>query len=237
MSKLIIFGDSFAYPPIEWNKAPFTDDNIYWVDQVAKKLQVSEFVNFSEYGCSNDFIFHNLFSWVKSIIEAKQEDLSNFFAIVITTEKNRRWLFKEHPNYSNLTNIVTGRAEFLNKQQTNAVKNYLKYLDNELSSEAIDNMFSYSLLFFKNIFPNFLIIPGFNNSPAADCSSCLSRVSYAEFISSEAVDLHYVTFPIDPRLNHLSPVNHIILADKIIKYFNDKELIDFDKGFIQNIYT
>lgn len=237
MSKLIIFGDSFAYPPIEWNTSPFTDNDIYWVDQVAKKLQVLEFINFSEYGCSNDFIFHNLFGWVKSIIETEQEDLSNFFVIIITTEKNRRWLFKEHPNYTNLTNIVTGTAEHLNGQQINSVKNYLKYLDNELSSEAIENMFSYSLLFFKNIFPNFLVIPGFNINPAADCSSFLTRISINEFSSQEAKDIHYKNFVVDPRLNHLSPVNHIILADKIIKYFNDKELIDFEKGFIQNIYS
>lgn len=238
MKSLIVFGDSFAHPPMKYNTAPFTDNNVYWVEQVAKKLKVHNSKNFSQYGCSNDFIFHTLHNWVQETLSTG-EDLNNFFVIVIITEKNRRWFFESYPNYCNLVSVTTGQAEFLNKQQTNAIKTYLKFLENETSSTAIENMFSYSLLFLKNIFPNFLIIPGFNehNLFPLDCSSCLSRVSYAEFISIEAVDLHYATFPIDPRANHLSPTNHLILADKIVKYFYDREPMDFEKGFIQNIYS
>jgi hypothetical protein len=38
------------------------------------------------------------------------------------------------------------------------------------------------------------------------------------------------------RLNHLSDVQHPILADKIINYIHNGTVVDLTTGFVKNIY-
>jgi hypothetical protein len=78
-----------------------------------------------------------------------------------------------------------------------------------------------------------LIVPGFHNIEGVIGN--LFDASNFEFDCGETSKPYYEKG--DLRFNHFSEVNHKILADKVIKFFNTGETVDFTTGFETGIYT
>jgi hypothetical protein len=65
----------------------------------------------------------------------------------------------------------------------------------------------------------------------------LSTASFAEFDCEKTLNKYYGKTT-DDRWNHFSEVNHKILANKVIDFFEDtNHNIDFTTGFVKDIYT
>jgi hypothetical protein len=64
----------------------------------------------------------------------------------------------------------------------------------------------------------------------------LFKTSSSEFDSEETA-AKYRAETSDLRYNHFSEVNHNILADKVIKFFNTGETVDLTSDFKTGMYT
>ena len=91
MSKIWIFGDSYGTHLANNNQkiTPW-----FWAYSLGKRLNCTEYKNFSQWGVGNDYIHHE--------IDLHAEEISpQDYVIVITSSSSREWLIEEQPTFSN----------------------------------------------------------------------------------------------------------------------------------------
>lgn len=226
--RLRVFGDSYSidhykFPPdnIRWQ-----DINKSWVDLVAEQLEVEETIITAQPGVSNSWIYYEILQVIETFTS---EDI----IIIQLTSKTREWLIERHPTLANWQGIHDHKSLDLTSNETDALRKYKKYLNNDLNLILSYDMFVRALMFIaSNTSANILILPGFD--PVPGCTGTLGDICFGEFDMDP--NLYYTYHSPDPRVNHMHEVNHKILASKICNFFQNHECVNlltgFKRGFI-----
>lgn len=245
---LWVFGDSFSTHTdliTEANNSRTFDGKFPPIEPIEKNWtqQVSELVtgnkkynNFSVAGCANEYIYH---IYSEQCTGFKSGD----YVLICLTAKNRRWLFEDFPHFSNWTNCDvdrnTGDTKKIKKEQWKAMENYGKYLHHDTLDNTIYDSIIWALMMrayeLMQMNVKFLMLPGFHEK--FGCDGILNDICNNEFSSQEVLEEYYLKTT-DNRWNHMSEVNHKILANKVSDFFLDKNhQIDLTQGFEKNIIT
>jgi hypothetical protein len=235
LANLWIFGDSFSHPKCSLEKNCLTSEHDAWPSLVSIELKIDNIYNNSVPGCSNEFIQH-------TFSESLQQISSDDYVIVLTTQQDRRWFFKDRPELGIAGHLADIRQSGLEKSKAQAVKQYYTHLDlfesNKSNLDAFVGWINWTS-FSRKI--NTLIIPGFEISYGMqearyEVRSNLFSISEKEAASPKAwqeyMDKHN---GFDPRTGHLSPQNHPILAKKIANTFLKNSSLDLTTEFHINI--
>lgn len=244
--KLWVFGDSFAHDIKHLESTnrnrkevglfpPYQPLENNWLNIVSEKLTGSvEHENFSMAGCANEFIYDQLYS---SVSKFKEGD----YVLVTLTASNRRWLVERCPHLANWSNckFEPNLPDSVTKDENEAILQYGKYLHSDIASNAIYTAILWATVniaqHVANLGIKFLILPGFDKID--HIKGTLSEVCFEEFDNLTTLNEYYKKTT-DCRWNHLSEVNHNVLANKVIDYFTDVDHnIDLTVGFEKNIYT
>jgi len=228
MSNLWVFGDSYTVHS-DKNK------DLLWPSKLAKKLDVKNFNNWSQYGVSNEYISSGFNLHSRNI---QKDD----YIIFIVTWKGRNWFFEDHPEMSNL-NMVNSDA-IVNKKYGREAKKAVKYFEQYLESERLANIklqwyYGY-LQYLETIFPNLMIIPAFNNEFHYDnnfeVKGTLFDIGFDEYKTEEIGEEIFLKKwkRFDMRAGHMSVVNHDIMCKKIYDTFTKNVPLDLDSGFEKN---
>jgi hypothetical protein len=236
---LYIFGDSFATPhehkdeiigpggqvlfiPLEKN----------WTRIVNESLnEGNNYINESILGCSNEYIFHKL-----------SEKESSFKAgdcvIVQLTSFYREWFFEDKPHMANYITAKFTPGIHVTKEENTALEMYKRYLYSEhrifLHYNAILDAITLRTMLYAERGIRCLVLPGFHNIEGVDGN--MFEASRSEFDCDKTADTYYDKTG-DLRFNHFSEINHKILANKVIDFFNTGKTVDLTTGFQTGIYT
>lgn len=215
MPKLWLYGDSFTVQPGK-------DTKDIWQSVLSRRLNAREYTNHAQAGVSNDWIFHQLTTTLKDM---SQDD----YVVVQTTQKHRQWFFESQPAIANYW--IKDLERFVTTDKVKAVDAYVEHLQRDRLDDLRWVQFSLALERLTQLVDvNVLVLPGF--SPVNGVTGTLATVSDEEFIDSNGIQAYFDrSNGIDPRSNHLSPANHIVLADKIFDFFNKGKLVDLTTGF------
>jgi len=222
---LWVFGDSFS---IHTDLIPEANDSrtfdgkfppIFpieknWTQQVSELVTGNKkYNNFSVAGCSNEYIYH---TYSEQLAGIKAGD----YVLVCLTAKNRRWLLKDFPHFSNWSNCDVAAndrdAKKVKKEQWKAIENYGKYLNHEAIDDTLYDAIIWAFiskayeLMQMNI--KFLMLPGFEEKFGVD--GVLNDICMDEFSSTKVMEEYYLKTT-DRRWNHMSESNHKILANKL----------------------
>lgn len=224
MNKLWIFGDSFSSCfQTHLNKH---EENGIWTEHLAEYLNVADIEYRSAYGYSNEYIFKTI---LDNFLAIKSED----YIIVQLTSPYRRWFIKEDPSYCNYHTITNSPInDYVTPEIKKAIAGYIAHLQNDESDILFYQMMYYSLftLFETEKKLNFKVLPGFFDIPGVE--GTMNQLSDSEFIDDSASKRWHKTYTVDLRQNHLSEVNHPILAKKIYHWFeNPNSKLDLIQGF------
>lgn len=211
--KLWIFGDSYAQDH---------QDATQWPHLLADHYQCD--IEFdADAGRSNERILWGL-------QQAQDRIQSQDLAVVVTTDCFRRWFWEDYPQYSNYYNLkeinMPNRAA-----NWNALEHYTRYLVNP-TADIIN--YECHLAWLSTLDCNTVVVPGFRNLPTEHALT--EDVSEQEFADA----LHQQMWRqrgSDTRLNHLSPHNHIVLADKIRRVIDGEGELDLTQDFYRNFLT
>lgn len=238
MNTIFVFGDSYADP----NKSTLSPANLGDADTTYVKLLSNYYncavINTGKGGVSNEYIMEKFFDTVDQI---KENDIVIFF----TTWHGRRWLIEELPAMSAYLNIakyiggVGGFGRELSEEEISyCTKVFLKSLDafEERKSKAYIKMMLSTLSDYqKKIGFKSIVVNTFAENEKYDnfinTSGRLHGVNENEFADIKNFHENYRDF----RMNHLSRVNHAILAEKIIKAIESGEDIDLNSDFKEKI--
>jgi hypothetical protein len=235
---LYIFGDSFAVP--DYQKAEihgptgpvdFLPLEKNWTRIVSESLTGSDnHVNDSLMGCSNEFIFHKL-------REKESIFKSGDCILVQLTSYHREWFFEDKPHMGNYLTTKFVPGLHVTKEQNQALEMYKRYLYSDhrcaIHYDAIVDAITLRTRVYSEHGIRCLIVPGFHNIEGVIGN--LFDASNFEFDCGETSKPYYEKG--DLRFNHFSEVNHKILADKVIKFFNTGETVDLKAGFETGIFT
>lgn len=237
---LYVFGDSFSIPQEHMNEVfgpdgkdvEFLPLEKTWTTIVNENInEGSEYVNDAVLGCANEYIYHQL---VDKESLFKQGDC----VIIQLTSMFREWFFEDKP-YAAIhmaTNITPGID--VTHEQYQAIEMYQRYLHFDkrlfIRYHAFLDSLSLRMRLYAEQGIKCLILPGFHDIPGVKGN--LTETSGLEF-DREKTALAYYKKTGDMRFNHFSEVNHKILADKIIEFFNTGRFIDLKTGFQTGIYT
>ena len=226
--KLWIFGDSFS----DLKTGEDFDRNDIWSSRLVKLLSVDGAIIRAKYGVSNEWIYNQL-------VEASQFINRTDYIIVQLTDPSRHW-FLDDPTFSNLTTLSSLKDSELEKlnisvEQRQAARHYLTHLYRENTDDILYHQTFHAICHVINVagFLNVGIIPGF--SPLPGVKRTLVDVCNNEFVSERDRHQWYSTHPVDLRINHLSPENHLILADKLKDFLlHPGTELDLSSGFKTN---
>lgn len=237
---LYVFGDSFSIPQEHMNEVfgpdgkdvQFLPLEKTWTTIVNENInEGSEYVNDAVLGCANEYIYHQLID-KESLF--KQGDC----VIIQLTSMFREWFFEDKP-YAAIhmaTNITPGID--VTHEQYQAIEMYQRYLHFDkrlfIRYHAFLDSLSLRMRLYAEQGIKCLILPGFHDIPGVKGN--LTETSGLEF-DREKTAMTYYKKTGDMRFNHFSEVNHKILADKIIEFFNTGRLVDLKTGFQTGIYT
>ena len=110
---------------------------------------------------------------------------------------------------------------------------------------ALRNHMIYSLSYLKEIskLRALVVLDGFKDSSKANSSVTMpanliysTKGSLMEVTQEEIKDPQAQSMGVDSRENHLSPVNHEILADKVLSAIESEQDIDLSEGFRRKIF-
>jgi hypothetical protein len=218
------FGDSFSLPRYHINQGKDIDYPL-WLEIIGSNLNEEKYFNAAEWGVSNEYI-----------LDSFQQQYSNIskddYVIVQLTSSYRQWFFPDKPDLGNY--YINNIDRYISNDEYNAVKHYISYLRNEQVDQIRYKSIEYCLKYIaiKSSF-KMLILPGFD--PVDDINGTLLNVCDSEFVDKQARDTWYKKHGSDPRANHMSPDNHIVLADKISNYFRHGIIPDLSQGFAKGI--
>tara|TARA_B100001113_G_scaffold202658_1_gene166112 strand:- start:9 stop:659 length:651 start_codon:yes stop_codon:yes gene_type:complete len=110
---------------------------------------------------------------------------------------------------------------------------------------ALRNHMIYSLSYLKDIssLRALVVLDGFKDDSKANRSVTMpanmiysDKGSLMEVAQGEIKDFQAQSMGVDSRENHLSPVNHEILADKVLSAIESGQNIDLSEGFQRKIF-
>jgi hypothetical protein len=237
---LYIFGDSFSSPDAQKDKVvgPNGIVNFFpleknWTSIVSESFTSdSNYINDSVLGCSNEYIFHTLRQRESSFKSGDR-------VIVQLTSYFREWLFEDKPSMGNFLNAKFVPGVHVTREQAKALEMYKQYLYSDhrlvIHYNAILDAITFRtrLYALQNI--QCLILPGFHNITGV--KGTLFKTSNSEFTWYDETSVTYRTTINDLRFNHFSEINHKILADKVINFFNTGETVDLTTDFKTGIYS
>ena len=236
---LYIFGDSFSVPDAHKNEVmgpkglvTFMPLEKNWTRIVSESIIGDDnHVNDAQLGCSNEYILHTL-------RERESSFKSGDCVIVQLTSYYREWFFEDKPGMANFINAKFVPGVHVTKEQANALEMYKKHLYSDhrllLHYDAILDAITFRTTLYGQQGIRCLILPGFHN--VAGVEGTLFKASSSEFDSEETA-AKYRAETSDLRFNHFSDVNHKILANKVIDFFNTGKTVDLTTEFEAGMYT
>ena len=237
---LYVFGDSFSLPDESKHDiigpggkaVDFLPVETAWPDIVFKNItNDTSYINDAHLGCSNEYILHTLRNRESSF-------KSGDYVIVQLTSYYREWFFEDKPQMANFINAKFIPGVHVTKEQAKALEMYQQHLYSDhrllLHYDAILDAINFRTRLYGQQGIKCLILPGFHSVVGVE--GTLFNASNSEFDSEETAATLRKKLT-DLRFNHFSDVNHKILADKIIKFFNTGELVDLTTDFETVIYT
>lgn len=236
---LYIFGDSFSLPDAHKNEVvgpkglvTFMPVEKSWTDIVSERLIGEDnHVNDAILGCSNEYILHTL---------RTRESLfkSGDHVIVQLTSYYREWFFEDKPGMANFINAKFVPGVHVTKEQANALEMYKRHLYSDhrllLHYDAMLDAITFRTILYGQQGIRCLILPGFHNVVGVE--GTLFKTSNSEFDSEETAAIYRAETG-DLRFNHFSDVNHKILANKVIDFFNTGTTVDLTTDFETGMYT
>ena len=237
---LYIFGDSFSVPQTQMNEVfgPRGEPVSYiplektWTTLVKESIfGDGEYVNDAVLGCSNAYIYYRL-------VERESLFKEGDFIIIQLTSMHREWFFEDKPYMAiQLATKITPGID-VTEEQYQALEMYKRHLYFDRRSLIHYSMFLDSLAHKVRVYGErgirCLILPGFDNVPGVVGNLC--ETAGLEF-NNEKTAISYYDKTGDLRFNHFSEVNHKILANKVIEFFNTGKTIDLTCDFKTGIYT
>lgn len=236
---LYIFGDSFSVPDAHKNEVmgpkglvTFMPLEKNWTRIVSESLIGDDnHINDALLGCSNEYILHTLRDRESSF---KSDDC----VIVQLTSYYREWFFEDKPGMANFINAKWVPGVHVTKEQARALEMYKQYLYSDhrllLHYDAILDAITFRTKLYGQQGIRCLILPGFHN--VAGVEGTMFKTSGSEFDSEETAAIYRAETG-DLRYNHFSEVNHKILADKVIDFFNTGKTVDLTSDFKTGMYT
>jgi hypothetical protein len=236
---LYIFGDSFSVPDAHKNEVmgpkglvTFMPLEKNWTRIVSESLIGDDnHINDALLGCSNEYILHTLRDRESSF---KSDDC----VIVQLTSYYREWFFEDKPGMANFINAKWVPGVHVTKEQARALEMYKQYLYSDhrllLHYDAILDAITFRTKLYAQQGIRCLILPGFHN--VAGVEGTMFKTSGSEFDSEETAAIYRAETG-DLRYNHFSEVNHKILADKVIDFFNTGKTVDLTSDFKTGMYT
>jgi hypothetical protein len=218
---LWIFGDSFSVARENINKGDIEPWHL-WHERLANNLGFSRYLNFAQWGVSNEFILDKLLTHQ---LEYQDGD----YIVIQLTSPSRQWFFKEKPELGNY--YIVHIKEAVTDIECKAIDMYI----NHLHRPEIDKLRYFMLVKALERLSQqldhckILILPGFHAIPGVE--GTLMNICNGEFVSDKTQDSWYDTHFIDPRPNHFGKDNHLILADRITEFFQTSKTVDLENGF------
>jgi hypothetical protein len=236
---LYIFGDSFSTPHEHKDEiigpggqVKFMPLEKNWTSIVNESLNDgNNYVNESILGCSNEYIFHKL-------SEKESAFKGGDYVIVQLTSFYREWFFEDKPHMANYLISKFTPGVHVTKEESDALEMYKRYLYSEhrvfLHYNAILDAITLRTMLYAEHGIRCLILPGFHNIGGVEGN--MFEASKLEFDCDKTADTYYKKTG-DLRFNHFSEVNHKILANKVIDFFNTGTTVDFTTDFKTGIYN
>lgn len=236
---LYVFGCSFSVAHSAINStigkggkyAEFLPIEKTWTDLVSENLiGKTHHENYGLPGCGNDYIFYE---FMNALPKFKSGD----YVIVQLSTFFREWIFEDRPEMGNFLSAKYDVPQHVSQSESDALSMYTTNLYSEHRLKVIYMAIIQSIysmagpLQAKNV--KMLILPGFHAIDGVNGN--LFEVSSREIGDQKAVDKFYNKNDGDIRYNHLSEINHKILADKIIDFFTNFNNVDLTVGFKENI--
>ena len=151
------------------------------------------------------------------------------YVIIQPTQKYRQWFF-EDPSLSNY--YLKDLDCHVSKEQFHAVQEYITHLQKDVIDELRYAQFILALERLSELANHLriLILPGFFGVGGVQGS--LISICDGEFHSEEHLVKWIKEYEgKDPRANHMSEVNHKILANKILNFFKTGQPINLEADF------
>lgn len=225
---LWLFGDSYLSEKHEFMLGG-QDIISYW-QTIAKETECNDIKNTALGGTSIEWVFYQYNEAMKNI---KKNDI----IIIGITNLKRRWLFKDYPHVTNLE--LAKFAKFKGERMEEALAHI--YLDpfHEIAAQKLDLFLKLLTYHQKEIGFEVILLDAFSNNVTCGYSETflkskgtLHNISQQEHSRSRAkYNQNFFLNNQDVRLNHLTQINHNILADKILNSIKTRECIDLETGF------
>lgn len=214
-------GEPPKFEPIEYT----------WTEIVSKHLiGTTEHNNTALCGVGNDFIFD---SFSNALPHIQHGD----YVIIQTTAFLREWVFEDRPEMSNFLLAEYDVGIHISQKEKDTLELYRQHLYSEHKQKIMYNAFMQAFFSwaipFSEINVKMLILPGFHTIDGVE--GVLADPSNREIGNDKAVQKHMARYNGDNRYNHFSEVNHKILANKVIKFFDDATPVDLTTDFVTNI--
>ena len=245
MNKIWYFGDSFSqgFCHVYDKSMSFLYQEWLWTVQVADQLKM-EYDNFSTGGSGMEYTY-NQFE------EQSANFTTNDIIIMSITDLNRTYFDHESPwlcSVSSYQYAADNKSPAYNKDRHKAYNLFSEYLFQyrnqqinfinflyRLNQEAQEKQLKIILLFCFGPEVEQHVLDRFPNIDFVD-GNLNSDVSMAEFDDVKLFH-QYAAKRGDDRKNHLSKVNHYILANKVVEYIRHGISINLKEGFVRNIYN
>ena len=234
MSKLWIFGDSYAELPHEGYR-DHPDFRSPYQTTLAEMLDVDEVEVNGNPGTSA--------SWCYLKVKEKFPDMkSTDFVFIVWTSRHRKWFIKDKPEHANI--YLKDMHKIMHRDEADAIKSYIAYLINDeadaLELNAYSSAIAYSCA--SNGIP-YVSTAGFNEdeplmfNPYVEVKGNLGNVCFEEFVNQDAWERCMgASGFVDRRLNHMSWESHDMLAKKLYASFTKREKFDLTTGFPKGIW-
>lgn len=245
---LYVFGDSFASTEINptWNAEDI--ERLFmkkWSVLLSKKLGVE----LKNYGISGSSLEYTYYKFNQICADLKEDDV----VVIVLTDLLRKWIIKDRPVTSSLVAV-----EMHGDLNPNLVKCAQWYFANVLNLE-VEEVHLQNFLHAVNATTSHLkvkplFVCAFDTVSRGRWGIDVSTVNKSQSNSFAIGSLWEVSsyeithtnndlasavrtnLKKEFRLNHLSDVQHDILADKILNYIHTGTTVDLTTGFIKNIY-
>ena len=219
-----VFGDSY----VEDNQQEYQ-----WFRQLSK-LMDEPVETRGQSGWSNDFITNQLYLHCVNG-DIKQDD----FVIQIQTQYSRTWFFEDRPQLSNFVHHNDPTEIGMTRDEKRATDAWLKHLYNPkgLIWQSYANSMATVGVTSHYAGCKCLTIPAFHNvlepyNPWIGVQGTLTEcISYLEYADKKEYYAALEQPGGDPRINHMNPHNHGVLAQKIADSVLTTGEIDLFNGF------
>ena len=204
---LWIFGDKFVQP-----------NNIQsqWMYKLAHELKC-DIDSLAKNGTALEFTYQRF-----NIARKKIKEYDT--VIVSLTDFNRRWFFKQYPEFAELDKSPTD-----NKKETKAIELFRKYLDHKeiYHTYLLDFLFNLQAIS-EDLKLHTIVLPCYE-----DVETFLADKRYL-FPSIEIADGNLSSLSgnnVEIILNHMNADNHDILSKKLLAYIRDRTSVNLKEGF------